>query len=137
MLKGFVQFRLDSYAHGINNTFQWIDGSFVEDKLLREKSEPNDIDVVTVINIPSTEQTALIRAFPEFANSIKSKHKYHVDHYIADISNPVSAVRNTQYRIQLFSHNRRGVWKGMLEVPLYSDNTEDLRAMEFLNTLSI
>ena len=36
-----MQFRLDSYAHGINNTIQWIDGSFVEDKMSRENSEPN------------------------------------------------------------------------------------------------
>lgn len=137
LLKGFVQFRLDSYAHGINNTIQWIDGSFVEDKMSRENSEPNDIDVVTFMNIPPTVQAALINAFPEFTNCIISKQKYHVDHYIIDISNPVAAVRNTQYWIQLFSHNRYGVWKGMLGVPMYSDKTEDLKAMELLNSLNI
>lgn len=135
LLKGFVQFRLDSYAHGINNTFQWIDGSFVEDKMSRENSEPNDIDVVTFLNIPPIVQIALINAFPEFVYC--TKQKYHVDHYIIDISDPMAAVRYTQYWIQLFSHNRYGVWKGMLEVPMYSDNTEDLKAMKFLNTLSI
>ena len=73
LLKGFVQFRLDSYAHGINNTIQWIDGSFVEDKMSRENLEPNDIDVVTFMNIPPIVQTALINAFPEFTNCIISK----------------------------------------------------------------
>ena len=33
ILKGFIQFRLEAYTHGISNTIQWIDGSFVEDKL--------------------------------------------------------------------------------------------------------
>lgn len=136
LLKGFLQFRLDSYVHGICNTIQWIDGSFVEDKMSRDKSEPNDIDVVTLMNIPPIVQDALIKAFPEFSNCILSKHKYHVDHYILDISNPCSAVRNTQYWMQLFSHNRYGVWKGMLEVPMYAENTEDLKAMEFLNSLN-
>lgn len=137
LLKGFVQFRLDSYEHGVANTFQWIDGSFVEDKMSRENSEPNDIDVVTFVDISYIDQNTLINTFPEFVDCKISKQKYHVDHYIIDISNPGKAVRNTQYWIQLFSHNRYGVWKGMLEVPLYSDNTEDLKAMGFLKSISI
>ena len=66
-----------------------------------------------------------------------SKQKYHVDHYIIDIGTPNAAVRNIQYWLQLFSHNRYGVWKGMLEIPLYQDNTNDLKAMDFLNSLSL
>ena len=72
-----MQFRLDLYAHGINNTIQWIDGSFVEDKMSRDNSEPNDIDVVSFMNIPPIVQTALINAFPEFANCIIYKQMLH------------------------------------------------------------
>ena len=137
ILKGFIQFRLEAYTHGIYNTIQWIDGSFVEDKLKRENVEPNDIDVVTFVNMPQPVQQAILVAFPDFVNCIASKQKYHVDHYIIDISTPTAAVRNTQYWLQLFSHNRYGVWKGMLEIPLYQDNTKDLMAMDFLNSLSL
>ena len=35
----------------------------------------------------------------------------------------------------LFGHNRKGVWKGMLEMPLYEDNTFDQMAMAYLNSL--
>lgn len=137
ILKGFIQFRLEAYTHGISNTIQWIDGSFVEDKLKRENAEPNDIDVVTFVNMPQPIQQAILVAFPDFEDCTISKQKYHVDHYIIDISSPTAAVRNTQYWLQLFSHNRYGVWKGMLEIPLYNDNTEDLKALDFLNSLSI
>ncbi|OUN73055.1 hypothetical protein B5G10_06205 [Barnesiella sp. An55] len=128
---------MEAYTHGIYNTIQWIDGSFVEDKLKRENVEPNDIDVVTFVNMPQPVQQAILVAFPDFVNCIASKQKYHVDHYIIDISTPTAAVRNTQYWLQLFSHNRYGVWKGMLEIPLYQDNTKDLMAMDFLNSLSL
>ena len=46
ILKGFIQFRLEAYTHGISNTIQWIDGSFVEDKLnplLKETVKNNTI----------------------------------------------------------------------------------------------
>lgn len=135
ILKGFIQFRLEAYTHGISDTIQWIDGSFVEDKLKRENAEPNDIDVATFINIPKPIQRKILSSFPDFADCAISKRKYHVDHYILDISTPNAAVRNTQYWLQLFSHNRYGIWKGMLEIPLYHDNTEDLKAMDLLNSL--
>lgn len=137
ILKGFIQFRLEAYTHGISNTIQWIDGSFVEDKLNRENAEPNDIDVVTFINLPQPIQLTILDTFPAFVDSNISKQRYYVDHYVLDISTPAAAVRNTQYWLQLFSHNRYGVWKGMLEVPLYQDNTEDLKAMDFLNLLNL
>ena len=86
ILKGFIQFRLELYTKGINNTIQWIDGSFVEDKLSRENAEPNDIDVVMFVNLPPTMQQALATSFPEFVDCRVSKQKYNVDHYIIDIS---------------------------------------------------
>lgn len=137
ILKGFVQFRLEAYTHGISNTIQWIDGSFVEDNLKRENAEPNDIDVVTFICMPREVQEKILLSFPDFVDCTISKQKYHVDHYIIDIGTPNAAVRNIQYWLQLFSHNRYGVWKGMLEIPLYQDNTNDLKAMDFLNSLSL
>lgn len=74
ILKGFIQFRLEAYTHGIYNTIQWIDGSFVEDKLKRENVEPNDIDVVTFVNMPQPVQQAILVAFPDFVNCIITVH---------------------------------------------------------------
>ncbi|MBQ7072652.1 MAG: hypothetical protein IJM89_04720 [Bacteroidales bacterium] len=135
LLKGLIKFRLEFYSRGIINTIQWIDGSFVEDKYSRENEEPNDIDVVTFINLPKAVQQTIATSFPAFVDHKQSKHLYHVDHYVLDISDPTSAVRNTQYWIQLFSHNRYGVWKGMIEVPLYVNAEEDIKAMDYLNGL--
>ncbi len=41
----------------------------------------------------------------------------------------------TKYWIQLFSHNRAGVWKGMIELPLYNTLDSDNEALNFLNSL--
>ena len=136
ILKDFVAFRLEFYNQGLNGLIQWIDGSFVEDKMRSLGQEPNDIDVVTIVPGMSDEQVEkLKKEFPEFVYPSKAKSKFNVDHYLLSVSDPITAIRNTQYWIQLFSHNRRGVWKGMLEIPLNKDNTDDLTAMSYLNSL--
>lgn len=135
LLKDFVSFRIDMYKHGINNTIQWIDGSFVEDKVRIFGSEPNDIDALTFVMLDNPTVRYLDSVFPEFLRSSLSKAKYHVDHYPLDISTPLNTIRNVSYWLQLFSHNRLGVWKGMIELPVYNDETKDHEALTFLNSL--
>lgn len=135
LLKDFVLFRIDMYKYGINNTIQWIDGSFVEDKVRLRGSEPNDIDALTFVMLDNSKINYLDSVFPEFLKSSLSKKKYHVDHYPLDISSPHSTIRNVSYWLQLFSHNRMGVWKGMIEIPVYNDDSKDQDALTFLNSL--
>jgi hypothetical protein len=137
ILRGLIEFRNVLNENGILNGFQWLDGSFIENIEISEKRPPNDLDLVTFyLGIPMETQAEICENFPEFANSEVSKQKYKLDHYPVDFGyNPFVTVESTRYWIQLFSHNRLGVWKGMLKLEL---NTPDIdkQAIEFLNNLA-
>lgn len=124
ILGKFLDFRDRLRCEGLINGFQWLDGSFLEDIEARERRPPKDIDVVTVYwgyDIPF--QQRMFASFPEVANPALSKAKYSVDHYPFDAGfDPVVTLEWTRYWILLFSHNRMGVWKGMLKIAL---NTPD------------
>lgn len=135
ILKGFIQFRIDCNAYGIKG-IQWIDGSFVENVEISESRNPRDIDVVSLILLHDSTEEARIMGFPEFVNSVLSKSKYHVDHYPMVINDhPSRVIAYTKYWISLFCHNRKGVWKGMLEIPIYDTIDKDLEAMNFIKSL--
>lgn len=137
ILKGFVSFRLQMVCNGIIHGYQWIDGSFSENIEGSEGRAPNDIDVVTFGKGLTPDFYNIIELnFPEFVNPIESKSKYKVDHYTVPFDmNPEFTVEYTRYWCQLFSHNRNGVWKGMLKLPLYLNAEEDEKALLYLNSL--
>lgn len=116
----FLDFRDRLRREGLVNGFQWLDGSFLEDIETREGRAPRDLDVVTIFwgyDIPFL--TTLGNQFPEFVSPSRSKVTYHLDHYHFDASfNPAFTVEQTRYWALLFSHNRQGVWKGMLRIEL-------------------
>lgn len=137
ILKGFVRFRILMIENGIINGYQWIDGSFSENIEESEGRTPNDIDVVTFGRGLTKEFYSVIATkFPEFIYPSKSKEKFKVDHYAVPYDmDPEFTVEYTRYWCQLFSHNRNGVWKGMLKLPLYSTPEEDEKALLYLNSL--
>ena len=100
--------------------FQWLDGSFLEDIEQRDGRPPRDLDVVTVYwGYDLAFQTALVTKFPEVANPTLAKAQYSLDHYPFDAGfSPELTLDQTRYWISLFSHNRLGVWKGMLRIEL-------------------
>lgn len=136
ILKGFLRFREQLTKLGLVNGFQWLDGSFLEDVETRENRPPNDLDMVTVYwgyNLAFQQQ--LIVDFPDFVDVRLSKSNYKLDHYPFDAQHsPINTVEYTRYWIQLFSHNRDAVWKGMLHVELNTPN-EDQEALIFLNSI--
>ncbi len=138
ILKGLIEFRNQLNNNGIINGFQWLDGSFVENIEISEKRAPNDLDLVTFyLGITMENQTKLLKALPEFINPEISKSKYKLDHYPVDFGyNPMVTVESTRYWIQLFSHNRLGIWKGMLRLDLNTPEI-DKQAIEYLNNLAI
>ncbi len=138
ILKGFISFRQKLYNHNVFNGFQWIDGSFLEDVATREKREPNDLDVVTLYwGYDIAFQKDLMVKFPEFADNRLSKNSYLIDHFPFDISiTPFITVDMTRYWMQLFSHNRDGVWKGMLQINIDTPN-EDRDALAYLNATKL
>jgi hypothetical protein len=120
ILNKFLDFRERLRQEGLTTGFQWLDGSFLEDIEAKEKRPPKDLDVVTVYwGYDRVFQTQLAAGFREFASPALAKAAYHLDHYNFDAGfNPAVTLEQTRYWILLFSHNRQGVWKGMLRIEL-------------------
>jgi len=130
ILDGFLQFRIRLRSEGLRQGFQWLDGSFLEDIETREGRPPADLDLVTIYwGYDMAFQTALAKRFPEFISPVQSKATFRVDHYPFDASHdPAKTVEWSRYWAQLFSHNRQGVWKGMLRIDLDTDSVDTLAA---------
>lgn len=135
ILQKFLEFRHELRAHGLLNGYQWIDGSFVEDVEVRESRSPNDLDVLTIYwGHDGTFQKNLATAFPAFANRDQAKADFQLDHFPVDAGfSPEVTVEQIRYWLQLFTHNRDGVWKGMLKIDLNTPQ-EDTDAKAFLLT---
>ncbi|TAN20938.1 MAG: hypothetical protein EPN33_14230 [Acidobacteria bacterium] len=125
IFRGFLQFRLALQKAGLNDGFQWLDGSFTELIEVRESRNPNDLDVVTFFRRPPHLRSDPLWAEFFASNStlfhpLSNKQNYHCDSYFVDLDiDPLTLVAQTRYWYGLFSHRRvTGEWKGMLEVPL-------------------
>jgi hypothetical protein len=137
ILGKFLDFRARLRAEGLTNGFQWLDGSFLEDCETTNLRPPKDLDVVTVYwGYDAPFQARLMTNFPEVANPSLSKSNYSLDHYPFDAGhNPSFTLEYTRYWILLFSHNRQGVWKGMLKIELNTP-VEDAAARQELERSS-
>lgn len=137
ILRKFLDFRERLRVEGLTTGFQWLDGSFLEDVETRESRPPKDLDVVTVYwGYDHAFQANLISTFAEFANPILAKTTYSLDHYPFDAGfDPTVTLEYTRYWILLFSHNRLGVWKGMLRIELNTP-IEDATARQELVKLT-
>lgn len=126
LLKLFFDFRARIYRADAGSGFQWVNGSFVEDKERIRGDKPKDIDVVTFLErVPSDNLLADKRAM---------KRLYSVDpHWVifSECSN-AGLVSRTAYWYSLWGHQRGSFqWKGFLEVPL--DEKLDADAIELLS----
>lgn len=133
ILEGFLNLRGELFRLGLNG-FQWLDGSFLEDIEALEGRAPNDIDVVTFIEQPATQQDLLklILTNPTIMQRGVLKATYSVDHFLVPLcSKARSIVYQSRYWYGLFSHRRGGLWKGMLAVEL-TDPTDDTTARAIL-----
>ena len=120
ILSKFLDFRGRLRAEGLTQGFQWLDGSFLEDIEAQASRPPKDLDVITFFwGYDIAFQQGLGLAFPEFFKPALAKMNYLLDHYPVDAGGPPAVtVEMTRYWSQLFSHNRQGVWKGMLKIDL-------------------
>jgi hypothetical protein len=138
ILKGFLNFRQELQRNGLHNGFQWLDGSFLEDIEKQEARSPRDLDLVTIYwGYDVAFQNNLVRSFPAFGDRNSAKTDYSLDHFPFDAgNNPLKTVELTRYWVQLFTHNRNKVWKGMVRIELNTSG-DDLTAMEILNSIII
>lgn len=131
LLRGLLQLRSELRAIGIFHGFQWIDGSFVEDKERRLGKAPKDIDVVTVFHRPAehSEQKSWAKIVdrnihlfdPAYCKANFGCEAFYIDlglrgHQIATQS---------AFWFSLFSHQRDTFrWKGVVRCQLGSVDTD-------------
>lgn len=116
---------------GFETGFQWLDGSFLEEK------EPNDLDIVSFVYPPAgltTEEqlTSFWNSNLGLLERNRVKSDFLLDAFFLDLSgNPEALVSLARYYLQLFSHQRESyLWKGMVQVPL--EGAKDIEAKEQL-----
>lgn len=136
LLQSWLDHRAAFRGLGFTQGFQWIDGSFVEDKV------PQDLDVVTFSRRPVRAAGAqalerLMRANPEQCIRGPVKRRYNLDAFFVDLDGSKEVlVDATRYLAGLFSH-RRGddLWKGMVQVR-FDDPADDAAAVAALAALA-
>jgi hypothetical protein len=132
ILRGWLRHRAALRGIGFDRSFQWLDGSFVEDK------DPRDLDVVSFTYRPPTVADAgqialLMRANLNLFARPQVKADFQLDFFPVDLDgSPEGLVSTTRYFLGLFSHRRGdGLWKGMLQVRL-EDEGDDRAALAAL-----
>lgn len=138
ILKGLIKFRDQLQNFGVVEGFQWLDGSFTENIEVTENRAPRDLDIVTFYKNLSKQQSLTIQqSFPDFIDFNISKQNFKLDHYPVDYGFRAEiTVESTRYWLQLFSHNRLSIWKGIIRIELNTPQI-DANALDFLINLAI
>lgn len=138
ILLKFLEFRLQLQNLKVTSGFQWLDGSFLENTEIAQGRPPNDLDLITVFwGYDDSFLDNLNKQFPAFFDPYLSKMHFMLDHYTVNFSSPNRqdfVADYLRYWIQLFSHNRLRIWKGMLKIQLDTP-TDDVNAINYLNSL--
>lgn len=136
ILDGWLRHRAAMRAIGFDRGFQWLDGSFVEDK------QPQDLDVVSFLYRPPGVRdrdalAAMMHANLDLFLRPRVREVYSLDSFSIDLDgSPEGLVGTSRYFLSLFSH-RRGdnLWKGMLQVRL-EDAADDDAALAALGAVA-
>jgi len=126
ILRGLLTYRAELRGAGLQDGFQWIDGSFVEDKEKTHGLAPGDVDVVTLFKRPSAlTQDAVwnpvaTTLLPTLFNPDYCKAHFHCDAYTIDLGGLTQNVAMlSAFWFSLFSHQRTTYrWKGIVQIPL-------------------
>ena len=139
LLDGLFRYRAALGHLGFVHGFQWLDGSFVENSEKFRNHAPQDIDVVTFVHPPANmaahEISAMMHGHPELFNRQQCLESYSCDTFLVRLNVPAHRlVRETTFWHGFFSHRRDDqVWKGLLQLPLISDDGEAKIQLENLN----
>ncbi|MCA2976733.1 MAG: hypothetical protein INH37_00470 [Myxococcaceae bacterium] len=129
LLVGLIAYRARLVQLGFSTrSMQWVDGSFVEDK------DPNDIDVVTIVE----GQAPLAARGMGMFSGPSLKAQFFCDAYGISMSASHEFVESITYWYGLFGH-RRGTeeWKGLVSVPLDVVAGKDAEAKRMLVGLGV
>lgn len=111
ILSGLLDLRQDLVVqHGIHG-WMWLDGSFVEDCETLRGRDPGDIDAVIFAGGLSDP------AWDSYCRD--AKPRFSVDLYPVPLElDALTVIKMSTFWHAFFSHDRRQLWKGLLEVPL-------------------
>lgn len=137
ILKGWFDHRAALRAMGFDRGFQWLVGSFVEDK------EPKDLDTVGFLfrppGIDDEKMLAdLMQANGHVFDRAQVKATHSVDFMPVDLNGaPDALINDIGYWLNLFSHRRQdSLWKGFLQITL-EDEAEDKAALALLDATRV
>lgn len=129
LLRGLIALRQQLVGLGITDGYQWYAGSFCEDIETTQGRSPKDIDVVTFFVRPSvhsgdTAWNSFVAANRSVFSPPDAKAAYKCDAYFVDANTPLpNMISQVTYWHGLFGHQRVShLWKGILRVPLVSDD---------------
>jgi len=131
LLRGLFKLRADARRAGIEAGFQWLGGSFVDDR-----ADPNDLDVVTFYQTPTAFRQAgvakVVAAHPNLFRPTTAKETYGCDAYFISLALSRKSYRLVSLWYALFSHDRHTLtWKGFVELGVDSpDESEAASALE-------
>ena len=105
ILRGFLQYRDALHRAGLQSGFQWLDGSFLENKESMLGQDPGDIDVATFFYLPEgiSQLDLLGRDALAFGpDGLARKNAFFVDAYLIPLDTPAEIpveelVWNTHY----------------------------------------
>ncbi len=130
LLDGLLRYRAALGQLGFAQGFQWLDGSFVENAEKLRGQAPQDIDVVTFVYPPANkaahEISVMMQEHPELFDRQQCLESYGCDTFLVRLNVPAHRlVRETTFWHGFFSQRRDDqVWKGLLQLPLSSDDDE-------------
>ena len=128
---GLLDYREALANGGITRGFQWINGSFVEDKEARESNPPCDIDVLTFYYPPEQTDDSHMHLF----NAEEMTTIYRVDAQGIVLGEEMTReiAEYVAYWQNQWTHRIDGTRKGMVEIEL--DSREDQPARARLESL--
>lgn len=138
LLRGLLSLRADLRSIGITRGFQWIDGSFVEDKEARVGSPPGDIDIVTVFDRPigylddASWQPFVAPYLTTLFDPGYCKATYGCEAFSIDLGRSGQNIAmSSAFWFGLFSHQRDTFrWKGVVQCPLGLDAIDNAASDE-------
>lgn len=118
ILQGYLAYRAELHNMGLQQGFQWIDGSFAEHVEMLEQRVPKDVDVVSFVHLPA--QFSPNPAQWQVLDHDHAKVTYLVDAYFVEINqlSPDNLIKQSTYWYSMWSHRRNQTWKGYLQVDL-------------------
>lgn len=131
LLRGLLNLRAALRGIGVEEGYQWIDGSFVEDKERRLGAAPGDIDVVTVFDRPmgytdNATWNKMIGPHAALFDPAHCKATYQCEAFYIDLGRRGQQVAAlSAFWFSLFSHQRETFrWKGVVRCSLGGAGTD-------------